>query len=388
VTTAAVSEGETVVRFEVSDTGDGMRAEQLGRIFQPFVQGDTSTSRKYGGSGLGLTISSQLVGLMGGECGVASRLGEGSEFWFTIRVRADPSQPTHPLLGDAGLAGLSVLAVDNSATQLGVLSTYLTAWGMSVKTAESGEAALAALRESAAHGRPFDVALLEQSTAEAGGLDLQGEIVANPDLAAHLVIMLDLGQEEPGVHPVLFKPVHVEDLRRCLRAAVGLEKAEATVAEAERSLATGSPASGHLLVAEDNLVNQKVAVAMLSSAGYLVDTVMDGAEAVAATCRTHYDAILMDCQMPVMNGYEATAAIRANERQGPRTPIIAVTAGAGAKDHDRCIAAGMDGYTAKPVRKDALLALVAKHVTADPGAGERFDEKTLEGDMVDGLVPE
>ena len=388
VTTAEVLGSDTVVRFEVCDTGDGMPPEKLGRIFQPFVQGDTSTSRKYGGSGLGLTISSQLVGLMGGECGVASRVGEGSEFWFTIRVRSDPSQATHPLLGDAGLAGFSVLAVDHSATQLSVMSTYLTAWGMSVKTADSDEAALAALREGAAHGRPFDVALLEQSTAGASGLDLQGEIVADPDLAAHLVIMLDLGQEEPGVHPVLFKPVHVEDLRRCLRVAVGLEQAEPTAAGSERSLATGLPASGRLLVAEDNLVNQKVAVAMLSSAGYLVDTVLDGAEAVSATRRTRYDAILMDCQMPVMNGYEATAAIRANERQGPHTPIIAVTAGAGAKDHDRCIAAGMDGHMAKPVRKDALLALVAKHVRTDPSAGELLDEETREGDVMAGLAPE
>jgi PAS domain S-box-containing protein len=357
---------ETVVRFEVSDTGDGIEPEKLARIFQPFVQADTSTSRKYGGTGLGLAISSQLISLMGGDCGVSSRQGSGSEFWFTIRVHAEAGQTTHgPPLPDAGLVDVKALVVDDNATQRGVLSEYLTGWGMAVSSADSGEAALAEMRTAVTQGRPFAVALLDRAMPGMDGLELKDAIVADAALTARLVLITDLGQDlgsvaESGIDASLSKPVHREPLRTCLRVALGLQGAVAASPEQEPRRPSAPGELGRLLLVEDNLINQKVAVAMLSSAGYRVDTVLNGAAAVPAAAGQRYDAILMDCQMPEMNGYEATAAIRAQEGVDRHTPIIAMTAGARREDRERCLAEGMDSYLAKPVSKEALLALVAR----------------------------
>ena len=329
VTEAEAVGADTVVRFEVSDTGDGIAPDKLASIFQPFVQADTSTSRKYGGTGLGLAISSQLVALMGGDCGVSSRLGAGSEFWFTIRGQAKPRQAAHdPPALDDDLAGLTALVVDDNATQRSVLSEYLTDWGMTVTTADSGEAALTTMRIAATEDRPFAVALIDQSMPGMDGLELKDAIVADAALTARVVLMVGLGQErdidaaETGIAASLSKPIHREDLRARLRAALGLQVAEvaSTEATAQAPSLAAEPEAGRLLLAEDNLINQKVAVAMLSSAGYSVDTVLNGAAAVQAVADRPYDAILMDCQMPELNGYEATAAIRAQEGSDRHTP--------------------------------------------------------------------
>jgi two-component system sensor histidine kinase/response regulator len=361
---------QRVIRFEVSDTGDGIAPDKLAMIFAPFVQADSSTSRRYGGTGLGLSISSQLVALMGGDCGVSSELGHGSKFWFTVCVQA--AQATQdPLPPDAGLAGALALIVDDNATQRSVLSGYLTDWGMTVTTAGSGQAALTALRTAASDGRPFAVALLDRHMPEMDGLALKEAIVDDPTLTARIVLMTSLGQdrgpgidEESGVSASLPKPVHREDLRTCLRVALGLQAAHMAPTEVSARFPSraGEPEMGRLLLAEDNLINQRVAVAMLSNAGYRVDTVLNGAVAVQAVAAQPYDAILMDCQMPELNGYEATAAIRAYEGSARRTPIIAMTASARPEDRKRCLAAGMDSYLAKPFSKDALLALVSRSV--------------------------
>jgi PAS domain S-box-containing protein len=373
VSEAELVGADTVVRFEVSDTGDGIAPDKLEKVFQPFVQSDTSTSRKYGGTGLGLAISSQLVGLMGGDCGVTSRLGAGSDFWFTIRAHAEAGEATDGLLPpDAELAGVTALIVDDSATQRSVLCEYLADWGMTVETAESGRAALATLRAATAQGRPFAVALLDRSMPEMDGLEVNDAIVGDPALIARVVLMINLGEEddlgdaaESGVRASLSKPVHREELRTCLRVALGLQVADVGPADKRppHPSLSGQPELGRLLLAEDNLINRKVAIAMLSSGGYRVDTVFDGAAAVQAAAAHRYDAILMDCQMPEMNGYEATAAIRAQEGSDRHTPIIAMTAGARQEDRERCLAEGMDSYMAKPVSKEALLALVARSVT-------------------------
>ena len=359
----------TVIRFEVSDTGDGIAPDKLAMIFQPFVQADTSTSRKYGGTGLGLAITGQLVALMGGDCGVSSMLGTGSTFWFTICVHADAEQAAHDALPpDADLAGITALIVDDNAAQRSVLSEYLVDRGMTVATADSGKAALAALRDAATQGRPFAVALMDRSMPEMDGLALRDAIVDDPALSVPLVLMTGLGQERDagnaagsGVAASLSKPIHLDELMTCLRAALGLpaEDVSTTEVTANGPSRVGPREAGRLLLAEDNPINQKVAVAMLSGGGYRVDTVANGTAAVDAAAARPYDAILMDCQMPELNGYEATAAIRAQEGAGRHTPIIAMTAGARREDRDRCLAAGMDAYLAKPVSKDALLALVA-----------------------------
>jgi two-component system sensor histidine kinase/response regulator len=360
---------EAVLRVEVSDTGDGIAADKLGIVFQPFVQGDSSTSRKYGGTGLGLSISGQLVALMGGDCGVSSTLGAGSEFWFTVSVRTAAGMRQVEAPGpDADLAGVTALIVDDSAAQRRVLSGYLAGWGMKVATAASGAEALAAMREAVSEDLPFAVALLDRFMPGMDGLELKDAIVADPALTSRLVLVTGLGRdgrhdstERSGISASLSKPVHPENLQECLRVALGLGPAWNASLDAPDRVrsATGSPKRGRILLAEDNLINQKVAVAMLSGVGYIVDVVNDGAAALEAVAAQRYDAILMDCQMPVVNGYEATIAIRAQEGTGRHTPIIALTASARREDRDRCLAVGMDSYLAKPVSKDALVALVA-----------------------------
>jgi two-component system, sensor histidine kinase and response regulator len=370
VTKADAAGGETLLHFEISDTGIGVAPDKLGLIFQPFVQADTSTTRRYGGTGLGLAISGQLVALMGGECGVTSHVGEGSRFWFTICVHAnaDEAAAGRPM-PDPGLMGVRALIVERNAMQRGVLTEYLTAWGMVVSTADSGPSALTTLKSSALRGEPIPVALVDRSIVGIDGLELKNVIVGDPALSTRLVLIPGLGQgrylgdaAESEICASLSRPVHREDLRTCLRVVLGLDVPE----EADRKAAAGPSEThaGRLLLAEDNLINQKVAVAMLSRAGYRVDAVLDGAAAVEAAASEPYDAILMDCQMPELNGYEATAAIRAREGSDRHTPIIALTAGARPEDRERCLAEGMDSYLSKPVSKEALLALVASSVKA------------------------
>ena len=370
VTAGEVVGADLPLHFEVTDTGDGIAPEKLALIFQPFAQADTSTSRKYGGTGLGLAISSQLVSLMGGECGVSSELGVGSAFWFTIVVQSGQRVDAVSQL-EPDLAGLSALVVDDSATQRSILSGFLTDWGMKVTTAESGQAALATLRTAAIHGRPFAVAIVDRFMPWMDGLEVAKAIEVDPALSARLVLLTGLGldgdqdlEAEPRTYASVSKPVHREDLRTCVRVALGLQEVQVPdrdVPSRERSLPEGQP-TGWLLLAEDNLINQRVALAMLSGAGYRVDTVLNGAQAVLAVAAHAYDAVLMDCQMPELDGYEATAAIRALEGPGQHTPIIAMTAGARREDRQRCLDEGMDGYLSKPVSKDALLALVARSV--------------------------
>ena len=371
VTQSEVVGAETVLRFEVSDTGVGIAPDKLAMIFQPFVQADSSTTRKFGGTGLGLAISTQLVDLMGGNCGVSSRLGDGSTFWFTVCVQADAAQASSKSASpDPDLVGVSALIVDDNAAQRGALSEYLTDWGMIVTTADSGEAALSSLRTAVAKGEPIALAIIDRSMPGMDGLELKNVIVGDPILTTRLILIPGIGQNrhlgdaaESEVCASLSRPVHREDLQTCLRVVLGLQAADSPSSEVADPIAD-RPESGRLLLAEDNLINQKVAVAMLSGAGYQVDTVLDGAEAVKAAAAATYDAILMDCQMPELNGYEATAAIRVREGSGRRTPIIALTASARREDQERCLAEGMDSYLSKPVSKDALLALVASSVKA------------------------
>ena len=358
---------ESVVRFEISDTGSGITAEKLAVVFEPFVQADSSTSRKYGGTGLGLAISSDLVELMGGEIGATSTPGEGSSFWFTIRAGATTQPVDARVRPNADLVGTRALVVDDSAVQRALVAGFLADLGLEVATAESGADALAQLRAPAVDGRAFAVVVADQRMPGMDGLQLAETIDAHPELTPRLVLMTNLGGEpkpdaaRSGIHACLSKPVHLDDLRRTVLAALDLQRPISLSLESKTPLARDVTlaATGRLLLVEDNLINQKVAVAMLSSAGYEVDTATSGADAVEAVTTQTYDAILMDCQMPVMNGYEATAAIRAYQDPATRTPIIALTAGARREDRERCLDAGMDDYLSKPVNKAALLAVVA-----------------------------
>jgi PAS domain S-box-containing protein len=365
-----VEGAETMVRFEVRDTGDGIEPEKIGVIFQPFVQADTSTSRLHGGTGLGLAITGHLVTLMGGDFGVTSCPGQGSTFWCTIPASATSGQDGEPASFHPDLAGLPALVVDDNASQRAVLSDYLRGWGMLVTAVDTAANALSALRDAAGVGMPFAVALLDQSMPGMGGVQLKDAIVADASSATALVLMTDLAwrydmtkPEAAGFCAALSKPVHENNLLDCLHSALNIADGVPSDHPVSPPGTVAGSKVGRILLAEDNLVNQEVTVAMLSWAGYQVDTVLDGAAAVEANRARRYDLILMDCQMPELSGYEATAAIRAEEGASRHTPIAAMTAGARSEDRELCLASGMDSYLAKPVKKDALLRFVAASIS-------------------------
>jgi PAS domain S-box-containing protein len=400
-----------VVRFEVSDTGDGIATDKLTSIFEPFTQADTSTSRRYGGTGLGLAISAHLVELMGGQCGVSSELGTGSAFWFTVTVQAGtPAAELGPLGPDVRLAGLAALVVDGNATQRAMLSGYLTGWGMTVVAAGSGPEAEDELHNAASAGQPFAVALVDRALLATSTQQVR-DALADPALATRLVVMNPVSKgrdiddvEGPAGSPTVTKPIHRARLRHCLEAALGRgspAEAPPEVADVPR-LAPGDASTGALvLVVEDNVINQKVVVAMLSNKGYRVDIAPNGEDAVRHATAVRYDAIMMDCQMPVMDGYEATRAIRAAEGTLHRTPIIALTASAMVGEDERCRSAGMDDFVTKPINREQLLATLERwaglanypqsevEVTiAWPGApvGAGDNAALLDADVIDELI--
>ena len=371
---------QTVLRFNVNDTGPGMSAETCARIFEPFTQADSSTTRLHGGTGLGLAITRQLVELMGGSCGVESVVGSGSRFWFTARFLS----PILPLSGvpstrhGVDLEGKKVLVVDDNATNRAVLEGFLLGWGTKVTAVGSGPAALDSLRTEAGAQRPFDVAILDMNMPVMDGVELARLIVADPAIGPlHLMLLTsscdseDISRAETaGCSGYLNKPVRRERLRRGLAAVLGAHRPGdlAGLVTEEVLVRAARPTRGLLLLAEDDPVNQRVAVAMLQGDGYRVDTVATGAEAVESVMAGRYEAVLMDCHMPVMDGYEASTRIRAHEGTGRRTPIIAMTAGARHEDWERCLSVGMDDYLAKPVKMQDLLSVVARWA-AEPEGG-------------------
>ena len=372
-------DGETstqaLVRFAVSDTGPGIPEEAKARLFQSFSQADSSTTRKHGGTGLGLAISRQLAELMGGEAGLESELGEGSTFWFTVRLDKQPgAQASAP---EAHLGGCRVLVADRHQVTREALADSLRAWGCEAIPAADAERAMALLREAAAGGCPSRLALLAADLPDTDGWALGQIIKADPALrgtALLLLAPLDASADASrlaacGFLALVPKPVKHADLRDAVVAAAtgAVLKPRHAEAAARRPFPQASRRSVRILMAEDNAVNQEVAEHILAKAGYHCDSVVNGKEAVDAVARGHYDLVLMDCTMPEMDGYEATAAIRASEgtrkdadRDAPRLPILALTANAARADRVRCVTAGMDDYLVKPLDPEHMLDTIEK----------------------------
>ncbi len=357
-----------VVRFEVRDTGIGIDSDQHKQLFESFYQADASTTRHYGGTGLGLAISKQLVELMGGEIGAEPRPGGGSVFWFWLPFTGVTAAPLVPP-PEIDFNTLRLLVVDDNATNRTIVARQATTWGIAADSAENGPEALEMLRAAATAGRPYDIAVLDLMMPEMDGIELARRISADPALHATRLIMLASAltrrrdAEAAGIRAYLTKPARQSLLYDALAnaAAVGVDGSLPTpepVADATTVAAEGPP----ILVVEDNPVNQAVAQGMLVRRGYSVEIAQDGLEAVEAVFNGHHAAVLMDCQMPGMDGYEATAEIRRRQGAGAHIPIIAMTAHSMKGDRERCLAAGMDDYLSKPLDGKTLDAALARWV--------------------------
>jgi len=399
VRTEAVKDGPEVarVRFSVTDTGIGMTLEQQAHLFQPFSQADSSTTRKYGGTGLGLAISKQLVEMMGGQIGVESEPGVGSTFWFTLplRIRVDASQASPKV--PVNLRSLRVLIVDDNATNRLILREQLSSWGMDTEEVEDGLHALEVLQNATRNGRPYDLAVLDMQMPGMDGIELARRIKGEPTTAhTRLVLLTSMGgrrdddeARRSGIEAYLTKPVRQSELYDCISTVTGTSAEEAVGQEegtptvTRRTIREDSRvASGaRVLVVEDNDTNQQVAALTLEDLGYEVDIASDGLEALEALSSRRYAAILMDVQMPRMDGYEATAEIRrreADRKNGCCTPIIAMTANALEGDREKALKGGMDDYVPKPIDPD-VLSEVLKSWVANKAPVEDTPEPTQDG---------
>jgi signal transduction histidine kinase/ligand-binding sensor domain-containing protein/DNA-binding response OmpR family regulator len=372
-------ESEVVIRFEVIDTGIGIPQEKMDRLFKSFSQVDASTTRKYGGTGLGLAITSKLVEMMGGQVGVNSVEGEGSTFWFTA-VFKKPTEAVPVLkIPRAAMAQRRVLIVDDNKTNRFVLNQQLTNWGFKFEEAASGEQALNRLRAARDEGNPFSIALLDMQMPGMDGATLGTIIKEDPELTDISLIMLtslgkmgdDPEMKEIGFSACLTKPVKQSQLYDCLVQAVGEKtRQDRKPREPKEGNLALSDVPLNLLMAEDNPVNQKVGVRILEKFGHSVDVVDNGRKAVEALIQNEYDMVLMDIQMPEMDGLEATRTIRAaGEVLDARIPIIAMTANAMKGDREACLAAGMDDYISKPVTPKEIRKVLARQAARLQPAG-------------------
>jgi PAS domain S-box-containing protein len=390
----AETEDHLSLRFEVRDSGLGIPADKLGLIFNEFEQVDASTTRRFGGTGLGLAISKRLVELMGGEIGVESMEGWGSNFWFTMDFEKQPpgSLPEEPPRAD--IRGARVLIVDDNHTNRLVLSEQLASWGVRHEEAECAIDALDMLRAARRDGDPYRILITDMQMPDMDGEHLGATVKADPELRDTLMIMLtSLGRrgdarrhKKLGFSAYLTKPVKQSHMYDCLATVLGTAApgdteqqvplvTRHTITEAQRRRI-------RILLADDNVTNQQVALGILGKMGFRADAVADGREAILALETAPYDIVLMDVQMPVMDGFEATRAIRSGQTKvpNPKIPIIAMTAHALKGDRERCLENGMDDYIPKPINPSDLSAVLQKWLTSDEdaaSAGEVASEEAV-----------
>jgi two-component system, sensor histidine kinase and response regulator len=389
-------DGKVTARFEVSDTGIGISPEDQELLFSPFVQADASTTKRFGGTGLGLAISRQLVTGMGGEMGIQSTLGAGSKFWFTVKFEtADTFAPGRMAIGD--LRNVRILLVDDNATNRKILHYQVSAWGMRDSVASSGPAALTLLRKGAAFGDPYAVAILDAHMPEMNGFQAIELIRADPSVAAVKVVLLT--SAEPGgqganlrtqVDAYLSKPVKQAHLFQtlCQVIGIGTSPPPTEVSKPERGASTLHEKKLRVLLVEDNEINQRVGLYQLRMLEHHVDLAHDGVEALKLFDEREYDFVLMDVQIPKLDGYLATAEIRRRERNRRHTWIIATSANSVPGDREKCLAAGMDDYLAKPIQARALVYALEKSVTVFESLPHSTDLQSLVDSGVGDLVPQ
>ena len=393
------TETHATIRFTITDTGIGISPEAQSKLFQAFVQADGSTTRRFGGTGLGLVICLQLVQRMGGEIGLNSQPGQGSTFWFTARFARQLSVTPIFVPRKAELAGLRVLIVDDHETNRTVLNQHLQSWGMRVQAAGSGPEALTLIRAEASRGKTFDLAILDMQMPGMDGLELARKIKKDPKIAMTRIVMLTSidRHDDPevlrdsGVGGYLTKPIKHAPLFECLRTVLSADletggiKAGLVALPKTATLPTALKGLHlEILLAEDNPVNQKVAIYQLQRLGFFPDLVENGRLALDALERKKYDLVLMDCQMPELDGYATTQAIRKNESSQRHTWIVAMTANSLEGDREKCLAAGMDDYLSKPIKPSDLIVALTQFVSKkSSGSLPRRRQETDEIKVID-----
>jgi PAS domain S-box-containing protein len=367
---APVSETEThaSVRFSVQDTGIGIPPERQAVIFERFTQADGSTTRRYGGTGLGLTISKQLVEAMGGRIGVRSEVGKGSNFWFEVTFEKQSEAKAEPQVTPVDLLNLNILCIDDNATSRMILTKILSGFGCRVSTADSGAEGLELLRAAHRAGNPFRLILLDMQMPGMDGEQTARAIKSDPiGQDIKIIVLTSMGErgdvkrlEALGCSAYLHKPVKQKMLSDAIVAVLGYKPPKGGTGRliTRHTLAEQKRQGMRILLAEDNAINQKLAVLLLQKAGYLVDAVENGQQVLERLQAEQYNAVLMDVQMPVMDGFEATRRIRQLEGGNAHIPIIAMTAHALKGDRERCIESGMDDYVSKPLQPQALITAI------------------------------
>jgi two-component system sensor histidine kinase/response regulator len=371
---------DRIFHFVVSDTGVGIPPEKQKLIFEPFSQADTSTTRKYGGTGLGLTISARLVEMMGGTLWVESEMGRGSQFHFTARLGAAEKAIEVGTIAPAEiLRGVKVLVTDDNRTNRRILEGMLKRWEMKPTSVEDGEKALMELSSALEAGEPYGLILTDMHMPKMDGFALIERIRQRPELSTAIIMMLTSAGhrgdavrcQELGIAAYLLKPIRQSELREAIARVLGARDQKGVIPLITRySLgdALEPMAVLRVLVAEDNAVNQRLATRLLEKRGHRVTVSGNGRGAVEALANQTFDLVLMDVQMPEMDGFEATAAIRENEKHnGTHIPIIALTAHAMKGDKERCLAAGMDGYLTKPIRSQELDEILETYLARRTG---------------------